>query len=253
MKSAPLLSPDRFSLLLATQALIAVVLCLGNSATPLPLPGAIAHAWLQQIQDASLLAALWHSIQVLLLALLFASISAIAVAGVGAMLDRHNKWPALSAFLAWLVLSGACMRLYGGAFQPHLSLLVLGMIAMAITRVASLLESVPQQAIDQCRAMGMPAWRIALELVLLGKADIWLGLLRHNATTGWALLSLVEALSPDKGGIGALLFKAGGGQSLSHLLAIQLTILGYAFLQDSLLGKITQFLCPWRQTSGDAT
>lgn len=250
MKQAGILSPARFSLLLATQMLIAIVLCLSRQDQALPAPSALASSWLDLLPTPALLSALWESMQMLLLALLLSSGTALAVVAIRTLPEPHKKW--LSFFR--LMLLGAALRIslqtVNPVVQPRLTLLAWALTLLIVPSLFSAAFLIPQGMIDHCRVLGMKSWRIIWELVVLGKAEVMLDLIRQTAAIGWALLILLEILSASGNGMGDLLFNPARHYPLSTLLAIQLTILAYALAQDFLLGKLKQALCPHVNQSG---
>ena len=235
MSNLSFLTSNRFSLLLATQALIAVVLP-GSESRLLPAPDAILRSWLDLTQTPALLAALWDSFKVLWLALLLTSAAALAAAGMGLLFNVHHKGTTLLCFLALIFGSCLLMRVAGETMQPRLSLLAWALTLILIPKVYALAHTIPQQALDQCHALGMSNGRTTWELLILGKGDLMLDLLRQNAAIGWAWAVLTESLIHAPDGIGGLLFKPGSGFTPGSLLAIQITILCLGFGQDLLLG-----------------
>ena len=240
MASVSTLFSNRFSLLLITQLPVTAVLLSGHAG--LPMPGEVVQAWLGILSSGTNLLAIGHSIGVWLLALLLAGSGALLAAVAGVLMNQQNKVPVLAGLLAWLLVSGGAMRLWAQTLQPHLSLLVLALAALAIPKVVALLETIPPDTIERCQTRRLASWRIAQKALLQDKAGDWLDLLRHNATLGWALLCLLEALTPERGGIATPLLKPDSHLPVSHFLAIQLTILAFACLQDYLLGRLKPLL-----------
>ena len=91
----------------------------------------------------------------------------------------------------------------------------------------------------------MRHWRITGEVVVLGKADVILDLMRQNAAVGWTLLTLVEGMTRSAGGIGALLLNQNRYFLLAGVFAIQATILAVGLAQDALLSLLKDAACPW--------
>ncbi|HEY8099472.1 MAG TPA: hypothetical protein VIF82_01870 [Burkholderiaceae bacterium] len=240
-------SPQRLKLLLLVQAGLAIAFWFASGSKTLPSPNEVAHAWLSMVQTQGLIVELWESVKVLLLSLLLsASLSlAIVAAGTAPVFAPFAQFSSLLRFLGFAGLTYLFMLMTNDGYQLKLSLLVFGITVMMVTSMLSEVRAIPQESIDHCKTLGMKNWRITYELVLLGKADVFLDLMRQNAAIGWTLLTMVEGLTRSQGGIGALLLNQNRYFLLSGVFAIQLTILAYGIAQDYLLGKLRVTLCPY--------
>ena len=213
----------------------------------LPAPFEVTQAWWQLVQTQGMLFELWTSMKVLLLSLILAGALSLAVAAL-ATAPLFMPFARLSSSLRFLGFAGLTylfMLMTADAWQLKLALLVFGIAVMMVTAMLAEVRAIPQSSADHCQTLGMHGWRITWELVVLGKADVFLDLVRQNAAIGWTLLTMVEGLTRSQGGIGALLLNQNRYFQLAGVFAIQLTILAYGLLQDSLLAKLKFVLCPY--------
>jgi NitT/TauT family transport system permease protein len=240
-------STAHLKLLLAVQAGLALALWFGSGSKSLPTPVDVAHAWVAMAQTQGLIFELWESVKVLLLALLLSSTLSLAVtaAGTAPIFMPLAQASSVLRFLGFAGLTYLFMLMTNDSYQLKLALLVFGITVMMVTSMLAEVRAIPQQSVDHCKTLGMKNWRITWELVVLGKADVFLDLVRQNAAIGWTLLTMVEGLTRSQGGIGALLLNQNRYFQLSAVFAIQLTILAYGVSQDFLLGKLKQVLCPY--------
>jgi NitT/TauT family transport system permease protein len=240
-------SRSHLRLLFTVQAALAVCLWLGAAAASLPSPQDVARAWYHLAAHEGLLFELWESAKVLLLALAVSSVLALFIAALGTapMFKPVAQLSSLLRFLGFAGLTYLFMLVTQDGYQLKLALLVFGMTAMMVTAMLAEVRAIPQQAIDHCKTLGMRHWRITWELAVLGKADTFLDQVRQNAAVGWTLLAMVEGLARSQGGIGAMLQNQNRYFQLAGVFAIQLTILLYGIVQDSLLGRLKEALCPY--------
>ncbi len=240
-------SSARVRLLLTVQAAIALALWFAAGSKLLPTPAEVGHAWLTMVHTQGLIFELWQSVKVLLLALIVATALSLAIvaASTAPMFAPLAQGASVLRFLGFAGLTYLFMLITSDAYQLKLALLVFGITVMMVTSMLAEVKAIPQAAIDHCKTLGMKNWRITYELVLLGKADVFLDLVRQNAAIGWTLLTMVEGLTRSQGGIGALLLNQNRYFQLSCVFAIQITILAYGVLQDCLLGKLKTALCPY--------
>ena len=241
---------SQLRLLLAAQIALAVGCWLAAGQGVLPSPAELGKAWLALVRQQGLLFELWSSVKVLLLALLVSSLLtlAIATAATAPMFDALARLTSSLRFLGFAGLSYVFMLMVDDAGELKLLLLVFGITVMMVTAMLAEVRAIPAQAIEHCKTLGMRHWRISYELVLLGKADVFLDLVRQNAAVGWTILAMVEGLTRSQGGIGALLLNQNRYFQLSGVFAIQLTILFYGLGQDYLLGRLRAALCPYAVT-----
>lgn len=240
-------SSGHVTLLLLAQAGIALALWFASGAKVLPSPQEVARAWLIMVQTQGLIFELWESVKILLLALLCSTALSvlIAAASTAPMFAPIAKLSSVLRFLGFAGLTYMFMLVTSDSYQLKLSLLVFGITVMMVTSMMAEVKAIPPAAVDHCMTLGMQHWRITHELVLLGKADVFLDLVRQNAAVGWTLLTMVEGLTRSQGGIGALLLNQNRYFQLSAVFAIQLTILLYGVIQDALFCKLKQLLCPY--------
>jgi NitT/TauT family transport system permease protein len=238
---------NRIRILVAVQAAFALALWLAMGRCSLPTPPEVGRAWLALVRDQGLLFELWESVKALLLALVLSTVLSVAIAAAATapVFAPAAKLLAALRFLGFAGLTYLFMLATSDGHQLKIALLVFGIGVMMVTAMLAEVRAIPQEAVDHCQTLGMKHWRITYELVLLGKADVFLELVRQNAAIGWTLLTMVEGLNRSGGGIGALLLNQNRYFLLSGVFAIQLTILGYGIAQDFLLGKLTQVLCPY--------
>ena len=233
--------------MLVAQAAIALVLWALAGSRTLPSPLEVAAAWVDLVQRQGLLAELWASVKVSLAALLVSTAAAVAVAclGTAPMFMPLARLAAAMRFLGFAGLTYVFMLVSSDAHWLRVWLLAFGMFVFMVTALLAEIAATPRERIDHCRSLGMRHWRITGEVVVLGKADVVLDLVRQNAAVGWTLLTLVEGMTRAEGGIGALLLNQNRYFLLAGVFAIQLTILAYGLVQDALLSLLKDALCPW--------
>jgi NitT/TauT family transport system permease protein len=252
MKAANLFLPftpvrsSWLTLMIAAQAAVALLAWALAGSAALPGPQAVFEAWVSLAREHGLLAELWTSVKVSLGALLLSTLAAVSLAclSTAPVFMPAARLSAALRFLGFAGLSYLFMLASGDAHVLRISLLAFGMFVFMVTGLLAEIAATPREQIDHCRTLGMKHWRITAEVVLLGKADVMLDLVRQNAAVGWTLLTLVEGMTRNEGGIGALLLNQNRYFLLDGVFAIQLTILAYGIAQDLLLAALKDALCP---------
>ena len=239
--------------LVVAQAAIALALWSLSGSRTLPSPLEVGRAWLDLVQHQGLLVELWVSVKVSLLALALSTLAAVALAclATAPVFMPLARLAAALRFLGFAGLTYVFMLVSSDAIVLRVAILAFGMAVFMVTGLAADRAASSRGPIDHCRTLGMRHWRITAEVVLLGKADVILDLMRQNAAIGWTLLTLVEGLTRSAGGIGAMLLNENRYFLLAGVFAIQATILAVGLAQDWLLSLLKDTACPWSTLGKD--
>ena len=132
-----------------------------------------------------------------------------------------------------------------GIHQFKLALLVYGMLVWFVTSMLTQLDCIPREQYDHARTLGMSKWRIVWEVVVRGKADTVVDVMRENAAIGWMLLPMVEGVARAEGGIGVMLLNYNKYRRLDAVFALILTILIVVLAQDWFLRLCKTLLFPY--------
>lgn len=237
---------SKLQFLFLAQAITAVVLWSISGSATLPSPLEVGAAWWNLVQTQGLLYELWSSIKISLISLLISTIAAVSVGAFSTapIFQPLARFSSSLRFLGFAGLTYIFMLMSSDGYWLRVYLLSFGMFVFMITSLLAEIKATPLEQIDHCRTLGMKNWRITVEIVLLGKADITLDLVRQNAAIGWTLLTLVEGMTRSEGGIGAMLLNQNRYFLLAGVFAIQITILLYGLAQDRLLALFKDLMCP---------
>jgi len=240
------MATSRLKMLFAAQAVVAVTLWSISGSTALPSPIEVAMAWLDLAKNQGMLFELWGSVKISLVSLLISTVAAVTMAALSTapIFLPLARFSSSLRFLGFAGLTYLFMLMSSDAYWLRVSLLSFGMFVFLVTGLLAEIKATPLEQIDHCRTLGMRHWRITGEIVLLGKSDVTLDLVRQNAAVGWTLLTLVEGLTRSEGGIGAMLLNQNRYFLLAGVFAIQITILLYGLGQDVLLGLLKDAMCP---------
>ena len=233
--------------MVAIQAAAALLLWSLSGSRTLPSPMEVGVAWLDLVRHQGLLFELWASLKVSLLALLLSTLAAVAMAclATAPVFMPLARLSAAMRFLGFAGLTYVFMLISSDATALRVWILAFGMFVFMVTALLADIAATSRDQIDHCRTLGMRHWRITGEVVVLGKADTILDLMRQNAAIGWTLLTLVEGMTRSGGGIGALLLNQNRYFLLAGVFAIQATILAVGLAQDAVLSLIKDAACPW--------
>ena len=128
----------------------------------------------------------------------------------------------------------------GGALK--LSLLVFGIVPFFTTSFLAVIVRTPAQEFELCQTLGYSRWETLYEVIVIGKADQVLEVVRQNFAIAWMMITMVEGLNMSEGGIGTLLIKYNKYNDLPHVLAIQAIVFGLGLGLDYGLGLLRGWL-----------
>lgn len=150
-----------------------------------------------------------------------------------------------SRFLGMAGLTFAFTLLIGGGHWLKVALMVFGMTVFTLDGMSKMVASVTREQLNHARTLRMSEWRAVWEVIVVGKADQALDILRQNAAMGWMMLPMVEGIVRSEGGVGTMLLAQTKHFHLDQVFAIQLIILWIGLGQDWLIGTIRAVLFPW--------
>lgn len=156
---------------------------------------------------------------------------------------------AKSRFLGIAGLTFILTLYLGGGHRLKIALLVFGMSVFTLEAMARVVASIPREKFDHARTLRMSEWRVVWEVVILGKADVAIDILRQNAAMGWMMLPMVEGIVRSEGGVGAMLLAQSKHFHLAEVFAVQVAILLVGLAQDYVIGLVREFVCPYADLS----
>jgi sulfonate transport system permease protein len=236
-----------FLILVAVQVILTVLTWHFASDGLIPKPGKVAAAFAQLITSRSLL----DNVLVSLLLTLKAMLYSIVITLLFAYLSVIPFFNSIAQFLVkcrYLTLTGLIFiftLLTKDGSQLKLSLLIFGIVPFFVTSFLSVIVHINKQEYELCQTLGYNRWQTLYEVIIIGKADQVLEILRQNFAIAWLMITLVEGLSMSEGGIGSLLIKYNKYNDLTNVLALQLVIFVLGLFFDFLLGTLRHWFFPY--------
>lgn len=235
------------TIMIAGQVLLALVLWHWGSngliPRPLKVANAFAHLLTTRLLIDNILVSLLLTLQAMfysiLITLFFTYLSVIPFFKTIALFIVKCRYLTLTGLIFIFTL------LTSDGSQLKLSLLVFGMVPFFVTSFLSVLLNTNKQQYELCKTLGYNNWQILYEVIIIGKADQVLEILRQNFAIAWLMITLVEGLNMSEGGIGALIIKYNKYNDLTNVLALQLVIFLIGLGFDYLLGATRKWLFPY--------
>jgi NitT/TauT family transport system permease protein len=246
---SPNATPRRtvFTSMVALQVLALVLLWAFFPLQMFPSLGQVLRALRVLVTTQGLIQELWASMTTALQALAIGTVLALLISYLTA-LPFFRPLAYAATKMRYLTLTGLTFfmtLMLSTGHEVKLSVLVFATTVYLVTGMTSVILMTTQEEMDHARTLGLGEWRSFLEVVVLGKLDLMLEVVRQNFAIIWTMITLVETLYQSEGGIGLLLYKQNRYLHLDGVLAIQLVILATGAAQDYAFGLLRRVFFPY--------
>ena len=146
---------------------------------------------------------------------------------------RYLPLTGITFYLAILVSNARTMQI---------GVLFIFMSLYFITSLLAVLKDIPAEEIDHARSLKCSRWEVLKEVVIKGRFDYVIDVLRQNLAITWMMLVTVESILVAAGGLGVLIKNSDKFMNHGRIVALQLVILLVGLLLDWLLQMIRKSL-----------
>jgi ABC-type nitrate/sulfonate/bicarbonate transport system permease component len=146
---------------------------------------------------------------------------------------RYLPLTGITFYMAILVSNARSMQVW---------VLVVFMSLYFITSLLAVLKDIPEEEIDHARSLKCSRWEILWEVVIKGRLDYVLDVLRQNFAIIWMMLVTVESILVAAGGLGVLIKNSDKFANHGRIVALQIIILLIGLLIDWLLQNLRKGL-----------
>lgn len=136
---------------------------------------------------------------------------------------RYLPLTGITFYLAILVSNARTMQV---------GVLFIFMSLYFITSLLAVLKDIPEEEIDHARSLKCSRWEVLLEVVIKGRFDYVIDVLRQNLAITWMMLVTVESILVAAGGLGVLIKNSDKFMNHGRIVALQLVILLVGLLLD---------------------
>jgi ABC-type nitrate/sulfonate/bicarbonate transport system permease component len=126
-----------------------------------------------------------------------------------------------------------------------ISLLIFGIVPFFVTSLLSIIDSINAQEYELCKTLRMNSWHTMYEVVIRGRLDQVLEVMRQNFAIAWMMITMVEGLNMSEGGLGTMLIKSNKYIDLGTVFAILVMIFIIGIFFDFILGQMRYWLFPY--------
>jgi ABC-type nitrate/sulfonate/bicarbonate transport system permease component len=139
---------------------------------------------------------------------------------------RYLPLTGITFYLAILVSDARTMQI---------GVLFIFMSLYFITSLLAVLKDIPAADIDHARSLKCSRWEVLWEVVIKGRFDYVIDVLRQNLAIVWMMLVTVESILVAAGGLGVLIKNSDKFMNHGRIVALQVVILLVGLLLDWVL------------------
>lgn len=147
--------------------------------------------------------------------------------------------------LRYLPLTGITFYLammFNTASTMQVAVLVIFMSTYFVTSLLSVIKDIPIEEFDHARSLKCSRWEILWEVVVKGRLDYVLDMLRQNLAIVWMMLVTVESILVASGGLGVLIKNSDKFMNHGRIFALQIIILLLGLMIDIALTALRKAL-----------
>lgn len=114
-------------------------------------------------------------------------------------------------------------------------ILVIFMTTFLTTSLLAMMKDIPEEDFDHARSLGYNRWQILLEVIIKGRFDYVIEVIRQNLAIVWMMLVTVESIMVAAGGLGFLIKNSDKFMDHGRIISLQIVILLVGLSLDFIL------------------
>jgi len=142
---------------------------------------------------------------------------------------RYLPLTGISFYLAIMISDARVMQVW---------VLVVFMSTYLTTSLLSMVSSIPQEEFDHARSLQCNRWEVLWEVVIKGRIDHVIEVIRQNLAIVWMMLVTVESILVAAGGLGFLIKNSDKFMNHGRIIALQIVILFVGLSIDFILSYL---------------
>ena len=129
---------------------------------------------------------------------------------------RFLPFTGLSYFITMAVNDGRTIQTW---------MLIIFLTTFLTTSLIAVIKDIPQEEFDHAKMLKCSRWEVLLQVVILGRIDYVIDVVRQNLAITWMMLVTVESIIVAYGGLGSLIKNSDKFANYGRIIALQIVIL----------------------------
>lgn len=142
---------------------------------------------------------------------------------------RYLPLTGITFYLAIIISDARTMQVW---------VLVVFMSTYLTTSLLSMVRAIPQEEFDHARSLQCNRWEVLWEVVVKGRIDHVIEVIRQNLAIVWMMLVTVESILVAAGGLGFLIKNSDKFMNHGRIIALQIVILAVGLSIDFILNYL---------------
>lgn len=142
---------------------------------------------------------------------------------------RYLPLTGITFYLAILISDARTMQVW---------VLVVFMSTYLTTSLLTMISSIEQEEFDHARSLKCNRWEVLYEVVIKGRIDHVIEVIRQNLAIVWMMLVTVESILVAAGGLGFLIKNSDKFMNHGRIIALQIVILAVGLFIDFVLNYL---------------
>nr|WP_299214989.1 hypothetical protein [uncultured Allomuricauda sp.] len=142
---------------------------------------------------------------------------------------RYLPLTGITFYLAILISDARTMQIW---------VLVVFMSTYLTTSLLTMISSIEQEEFDHARSLKCNRWEVLYEVVIKGRIDHVIEVIRQNLAIVWMMLVTVESILVAAGGLGFLIKNSDKFMNHGRIIALQIVILAVGLFIDFALNYL---------------
>ena len=187
-----------------------------------------------ELYNEGLVVHVFSSLTLCLYAVLIAVIISLSIAYLS-VLPAFSPVSQLISKLRYLPLTGITFYLaimIDNARTMQVWVLVVFMSTYLTTSLLSVIKDIPTEEFDHARSLKCNRWEVLWEVIVKGRFDYVIEVIRQNLAIVWMMLVTVESILVAAGGLGFLIKNSDKFMNHGRIIALQIVILGLGLCID---------------------
>jgi NitT/TauT family transport system permease protein len=215
----------------------------------IPKPMRVWEAWFELVGQNNLIGELFNSAQTCLVAMFLTIVLTLFLAYISRIPFFEPLISVLTRFrfLSLIGLSFIFLIVTSTSYQAKIATMSFSIMTYLLTGLIAVIRDIPQRMYNYSRTLRMSEAEVTWYTVVRGTLYEAVDLMAQNFAIAWMMLTSIESMFREYGGIGALLTNVYQRKGFEHVFAIQITILLVGLSLDSLLKALIYIAFPWKR------
>lgn len=136
---------------------------------------------------------------------------------------RFLPFTGLSFFITLVIHEARNMQIW---------IMVIFLTTFLTTSLIAVIKDIPQEEFDHAKTLKCSRWEVLWQVIVLGRIDYVIDVIRQNLAITWMMLVTVESIVVASGGLGFLIKNSDKFMNHGRIIALQLIILLIGLLLD---------------------